>query len=775
MSEKEGLYYEEGLSLPETPPPSTEPPAWGTTNIVGQPLPRVDGYERLSGAAIFPSDVILPGMLYGALLRCPHPHARLKKLDLRAAERLEGVRGVIHRGTPEAAEVSIEYRNGMIEDLFAEECLYEGAPVAAVAADNPYRAADALRALNPQWEVLPQVVDHRDAGADDAPKVHPEGNRIGDPQVYERGDVGRGFNEADAVVERDYHVACQLHTPMELHGAVATWDGPDLTVWESTQGAFSVQEQLARLLQIPLSRVRVIGHYMGGGFGSKLQTDPYAVCAALLAAKTARPVKIFVSREETLLAYGNRPANTMRVKIGAKRDGVLTALEFEGAGSGGAFVPGTGILDWLVKDLYTCNNVRTELTDYYTHAGVTRPFRAPGHPQCAWALEQAMDELAEKLNLDPVELRLRNVPAVSQGRDGLPYTTTGLAECLREGARTFEWERKRREIDAARAEDGVVKRGIGVAACLWVAGAGGPPASAMVTVFRDGSVSLEMGAADIGTGTKTVMAQVVAEELGVRPETIRIANADTATTPYSGASGGSKTVPSDSPAVRDAAVKAKQQLLKIASEELDAPVSDLVFAGRTIHHRDDTSRSVVVAEMRGLRRKRSVVGVGHRGPNPEETATCPFSVHFCEVAVDTRTGEVRVESFLGAHDSGRVLNRLTYHSQVIGGITMGIGYGMTEERILDRGQTGKLCNKSWHDYKVPTALDVPAEIVSVPIELDTNAANTTGTKGLGEPVTIPTAAALANAVHDASGVRVTDSPISPMRLAALLAAQREEG
>ncbi|MFO7655100.1 MAG: xanthine dehydrogenase family protein molybdopterin-binding subunit [Candidatus Krumholzibacteriia bacterium] len=780
MNEREKLYYEQGVSLPETPAVGDEPEPWGTTAIVGDGIPRVDGYERLSGAAIYPSDIIMPGMLYGALLRCPHPHARLKSIDVQAAEKSPGVRAVLHDGSPAAKRVEWSYGRGEEQPLFARECLFEGQPVAAVAADTPYEAEDALKALAAEWEVLPHVVTVDDAAAEGAPRVHADGNRIGEPRQNQRGDVEQGFAEADVVLEREYTTATELHTPMELHGAVAFWDGRNLTVHESTQGAFAVQEQLARALNLPLSRVRAIGHYMGGGFGSKLQTGTYAVVAALLAEITARPVKVFLNREDTMLDAGNRPASSMRLKAGVKNDGTLTALDFHCEGTGGAWAGGTGLCDWQVRDLYTCPNVRTESVDWYTHAGVQRPFRAPGHPQGSWALEQMIDELAEAIDMDPVELRLKNVPRVSQGRDGQPpYTTTGLAECLRDGAREFGWEEARRRTRRAREQEAGgddadrgahIRRGVGMAACEWIAGGGGPPAGAVVTMFSDGSVSLEMGAADIGTGTKTVMAQVVAEELGVRPETIRINNADTTTVPFSGPSGGSKTVPTDAPAVRNAAVKVKRQLMQLAADDLGVPVEELSFAGETIHVSGDPDRKVVVADMDGLRRKRSIEGVGHRGPNPEGKVVSPFAAQFCEVEVDTRSGEVRVLRFVGAHDSGRVMNRRTYESQVIGGITMGIGLGLTEARILDVGQSGKICNKSWHDYKLPTALDVPADIATVPIDLEDDESNITGAKGLGEPVTIPTAAAVANAIYDACGARPLHSPVWPLELVRLLQA-----
>jgi xanthine dehydrogenase YagR molybdenum-binding subunit len=382
-----------------------------------------------------------------------------------------------------------------------------------------------------------------------------------------------------------------------------------------------------------------------------------------------------------------------------------------------------------------------------------------------------LDALAEAVGMDPVALRLKNVPDYSQARDGRPpYTTTGLKECLEEGARQFGWEQARRELSAG-GRKGPLRRGVGMAASIWFVGGGGPPATVIVKLFSDGSASLNMGASDIGTGAKTVMAMVAAEELGLKPEMIHIEHADTGTTQYATPSGGSKTVPTEAPAVREAAIQVKRKLLEMAAEEMSLPVDDLTYTGAEIVSRSRPERRLRVSESAALRKRGMVVGVGHRGPNPAGKAVCPFCVQFCEVEVDTRTGELRILRFLSANESGRVMNRLNFDSQVIGGITMGIGLAATEMRILDGSQTGKLVNRNWHDYKLPTSLDVPPDIVSVPIEMPDAEANTTGAKGLGEPVTIPTAAAVANAVYHAVGVRITDTPINPLQLCSLLKRQ----
>jgi xanthine dehydrogenase YagR molybdenum-binding subunit len=589
--------------------------------------------------------------------------------------------------------------------------------------------------------------------------------------------VEKGFAEAEVVLEEAYRTESELHTPMELHGCVARWDGDRLTVWESTQGVYAVQERVAEVLGLPLANVRVIGSYMGGGFGSKLQAGKYTIIAALLSKKTARPVKVFLTREETFLCVGNRPPSNMTLKAGVKRDGTLTALEFGCIGTGGAYpAGGTSSVDWLVRDLYQCPNVRTKLTDVYINAGPSRPCRAPGHPQGAWALEQMIDALAEAIKMDPVELRLKNIPLYSQAREGNPpYTSTGLKECLKEGAKAFGWKEALKKASEANARGGSLRRGVGMASGLWVAGGGRPPSTILIKLFSDGSLNLNMGASDIGTGTKTVMAMVVSEELGVSMKKIQIEHADTRTTQYATPSGGSKTVPTEAPAVRAAALHVKQQLLEMAGRELKTEADQLDLKNGEIVSRTDPTKKIKISGLSELKRQGVILGVGSRGPNPDKKVVNPFGAQFCEVEVNIRTGEVKLLRFLAAQESGRVMNRLTYDNQVVGGITWGVGLALTEARILDAQQTGKMVNRNWHDYKIPTALDVPAEVVSLPIEPEDTEANTTGAKGLGEPVTIPTAAAIANAVYNAIGIRITRTPINPLTLCPLLAARRKEG
>jgi xanthine dehydrogenase YagR molybdenum-binding subunit len=378
-----------------------------------------------------------------------------------------------------------------------------------------------------------------------------------------------------------------------------------------------------------------------------------------------------------------------------------------------------------------------------------------------------MDALAEKFAMDPIELRLKNFTAVCQMDQNKPYTSAGLRECLAEGARVFDWKGAR----ARSKSTGSWARGVGVAAGMW-GSQSGPPSTVRVSLYPDGSATLNMGAADLGTGTKTVMALVVAEELGVPLDRIQIENADTGTTEFTRPSGGSKTVFADSPAVRAAALEVKARVLEMAAAQLNIPAANLAFQDGGIVAPD--GKKLALREVPQLRAQQVVVGVGTRGPDPVGKVVRPFVAHFAEVEVNKRTGEMRVLRLVAAHDSGRVMDLLTYRNQVIGGLTMGLGFAAMERRILEAA-TGKMVNANWHDYKIPTAMDVPANFAVVPIDLHDTECNATGAKGIGEPAMIPTAAAIANAFYHATGKRITAAPITPAKVIALLNERKTRG
>jgi CO/xanthine dehydrogenase Mo-binding subunit len=738
-------------------------PPWTTTSVVGRRQPRIDAYARVSGSATYTLDVALPAMLHAAIVRCPHGHAMVKRVDTSKALGMPGVAAVLTGEDPGASiPWYAESDKGAQSRLLDPHCRHAGEEVAAICAETPYQAFDAARAIVVEYDERPFVVDMDEALKPGAPAVHEGGNAVRPASKGARGDVAKGFAEAEATVEETFRTSVEIHAPMESFGSVANWEGDRLTVWDTTQSAFDVQEGLAAALSLPLGHVRVISHYMGGGFGSKLGLSKHTVVAALLAKKTGRPVKVVLPREDTFTCVGNRPANTVTVKLGARKDGTLTAIRMVSRGVVGAYASWANGSD-LGRMLYRCPNVETEDLSVYVNAGLERAFRAPGFPQAAWALEQAMDMLADRLQMDPVALRLKNVSAVFQPAKDTPYTSTGLARCLTEGARAFGWDEARKP-----RQEGPIVRGVGVAACMW--GYPGEPVSTVIArLSSDGSLSLTMGAADIGTGTKTAMAMVAAEELGIALDRIAIVHADTGSCPYAVGSGGSQTLLVNAPAVRQAAVGLKEQILRMAAEELKAPEAELALAGGRVTRAGHPETALAIADIRALKRQQSIVSVGTRHPHPAGKIALPFGAQFAEVEVNVRTGEVRVLRLLGAHDSGRPINLLTYQNQVFGGMTMGLGFALTEQRVMD-GQLGHVLTDNLHDYKVPTAMDVPADMTCVAIDPHDTECNTVGSKGLGEPATIPTAPAIANAIRRATGMRMTDAPVSPMRLVAALRA-----
>jgi len=745
-------------------------PAWGETKIVGKGIPRVDAFERVSGKAEYTYDVILPDMVYGATLRCPHAHAMVKSIDTSAAEKMPGVVAILTAKSPgtEIGWYSVGYGGGPLQSkLFDPHCRYQGDEVAAVAAQTPYQAWDAVKAIKVEYEVLPFAVDEDSAAKQDAAKLYEGGNSTGKPNPQRRGDVEKGFAEADVVLEETFSTSVQMHAAIEAHGSVVKWEGEKITIWDSTQGIYDGSMlPFARSMKMPYNNVRVICRYMGGGFGSKLELGKYTVMAALLARKAARPVKMMLSREETMLAVGNRPDARMTLKAGVKKDGTLTALQLTNVYTPGAYSYGASV-GFLVQELYTCPNITITESGVYTNTGRARAFRAPGFPTGAWALEQMMDMLAEKIGMDAVEFRLRNFTNVSQTRKNMPYCSAGLRDCLTEGAKKFGWK----EAKAGKKSEGSIKRGYGMAAGLWVMGSGGPPYTAEIRMFSDGGVTIKTGAMDLGTGTKTGACMVAAEELGIPLENIRIVNADTAITPYASSSGGSMTLASLVPAVRRGAWLLKRQVFDWAAEALGVQADDLQFSNNAIESRSNPAKRKTLEELFRSKGVLDVIAIGNREPNPADKVVMPFSAQFAEVEVHVRTGEVKVVRLVSANDSGRVVNLKTYESQVVGGMTQGLGYALTEKRVMDR-QTGKMCNANLHDYKVPGALDVPVDYQVVPIDLKDNECNNVGCKGLGEPGHVPTAAAIANAIYDAIGVRPLNGPLDNRMILELLSKEK---
>ena len=476
MGNKTDKTYEtfaDRIPAPVTPEPEEEiAPLSGETRVLGKGLLRVDGYERVSGDAQYTQDVYPAGMLHAAILRCPHAHAMVKSVDTSAAERMPGVRAVLSADSP-GTNISWPHTTWLADRpkqsvLFDRHCRYAGDEVAAVAAETPHQAYDAHKAIRVEYEVLPFMLDEESALDPSAPQLHEEGNRTLPPDnTYSRGDIEMGFAEADVVLEESFSTGTQSHATLETHGSVVKWEGDKLTIWESTQGVFDTVMRVASdALGIPLSNIRVVCKYVGGAFGGKAQLEKQTVIGALLSRRTGRPVRAVLSREEDVAYGGYRPESKVTFKAGVKQDGTLTAFELTNIATCGAYYEWTNIAH-QVSDLYRCSNVSFDEWTYYSNTPVSRPFRAPGFPTCSWTLEQMIDMLAERIGMDPLEFRLRNIAERSQMLDQ-PYTSCGLRECLIEGAKAFGWEEARKRSKG----DGHLRRGVGVACGLWFGGGG---------------------------------------------------------------------------------------------------------------------------------------------------------------------------------------------------------------------------------------------------------------------------------------------------------------
>ncbi|MDE3172598.1 MAG: xanthine dehydrogenase family protein [Gemmatimonadota bacterium] len=736
--------------------PDRNPQPWDDAaelHVVGARVPRMDAVEKVTGGARYTADVLRPGMLWAAVVRAPAAAGRAT-LDVSAALARPGVRGVLTLDDVRGIRL-----DGM--QLLDDAIHYAGQPLCVVCADHYALARAGAAAVRVTVEPAPHAVNLEQALADGAPRVRSRGNvSPRSPRLIQRGDVDAGLHDAEVTITREYRTPVALHSALEPHGAVAEWEGGRLSVWESTQGIFNTRSDLAKALGLGLSNVRVMKDYMGGGFGAKNGASAAAYLAAVAARKLGRPVRCAWDREGEQTDAGNRSATVQRVTLGAKRDGTLTAIVLDATiplGMGG-WEAGPGR---IYHELHACPNVRTSETFVYTNTGPMASFRAPGHTEGAFGLESALNALAGELGLDPLELRRRNYATADQSRDRR-YSAKRLDECYRRGAERFGWhDRAARRATTSATH---VRRGFGMAACVW-GGGGGPPAYATVRLNRDGTADVLTGAQDLGTGSRTVLAQIAAETLGAKLADVRTVLGDTERLPFASNSWGSITTASVGPAVRAAAEEARDRLFEAAAAMLDAGVTELSSRDGVISVRG-SERTMTIGEACNRLGDVMIMGQGSRGPNPEQTTIPAFGAHFAEVEVDVETGRVRVVRIVAAHDSGRIINPTLAESQLEGAVLQGLGYALFEERVLD-ARLGLPMNPTLHDYKVPTMADAPA-IEGFFVGGADTVANHTGAKGLAEPPIIPVAPAIAAAVADAIGAEMPEIPMTPWRVLAEL-------
>ena len=717
--------------------------------------PRLDGPAKVTGRAKYTFDIQMPGMLWAKMVRAAIPAGEIVKIDTAKAEAAPGVKAV-----------------WTTESRYAR---FAGQDVAAVAASSPEQAEDAARLIQVTYDERPFTTDLRQAMEADAPLVYEanalpaeldedetktaprQGNVVG-PKLSprSRGDIEKGFAEAEVSVEATYYVPVHTHAPFESHGVVARWEGDQLTIWASTQGVFAVRNGVAEALGVDRKNVTVLTEHMGGGFGSKLGPSAtgsaFAVIACKLAKQAGAPVKLMLDRQEEHLCTGNAPSALMTVRIGAKKDGTFTAVHHRSFGSAGiADGAGSG---GPAQTLYANNpNLKVEEHDVFTNAGPAAPLRAPGHSQGAFALESAVDELAEKLGLDPLELRRKN--------ESSPVRLMQYEK----GAAAIGWERRNKKAGEAPPPR---KRGIGMANGNWYVFARDKGIGAEVRIHQDGSVEAFSGAQDIGTGFRTAMAVVVAEELGLRPGDIKMNVGDTRW-PEGPGSGGSNTTNTVAPAVRLAAHDACMKLFAVAAPLLKAKPEELAAADGKILVAGQPRRSLWFKQAAAKMPGDVIAALAERKKQFETFRRDIAGTQFAEVEVDVETGEVRVLKLVGVHDCGFPMNTLTTESQIIGGMIQGVSWALFEDRILDRN-AGTMVNPNLESYKILAPRDM---FEAVPIITEVaNAGNNTSAAGIGEPPIVPTLAAVANAVYNATGARVRSLPITPDRMLAALSEAR---
>jgi xanthine dehydrogenase YagR molybdenum-binding subunit len=744
--------------------PADEPPPLAPNadlKVVGQRTPRIDALAKVTGAARFTVDVKLPGMLHARILRASMPHARIRAIDVSAAVRLPGVRAVeviTDPGNPSTATIH-----------------YAGEPIAAVAATDAGIAEAALGLIHVEYETLPFVVDFDQAREATAPQVYGDGEerrslqdewllpslpRNGNVQqavpAGNRGACDSGFKQADVVVSGDFRTAVQTHCCLEPHGIVADWRADGLTVYASTQFTAGVRATLAQDFGLPLHRVRVIVAAMGGGFGSKSSLREFGRIAVRLSRQSNAPVRLVLDRKEEQIDSGNRPGTWQRLRVGARQDGSLTAISLTSYGTAGV---GTGAgVGNIAQALYTCPNFDSAQYDVFINAGPGSAMRGPGNTPGAFALEQTIDELAERLQLDPLKLRDRIDPSAVRREE------------RRLGAERMGWNRRH----APGADAGPIKRGLGIAQSLWSANVQ-TNAACEARIYRDGSVEIVSSVQDIGTGIGTILAQVVAEELGLRPEqiTVRIGDTDF---PAGPPSYGSRTTASITPPARTAAYRVREILFQQIAGKLSVPASTLFAHDGVISVRGDAKRDVSFREAAAtLRTDRISVVCSRRddymgfrraaGPDAAMAHQDLGGVQFAEVAVDTETGVVRVERVVAVQDCGRPMNPLLIESQVQGGVLMGLSYALFEERLMDR-HTGLMVNPNLEQYKIAGSRETPA--IDVVVLENYQAQSATDAYGIAEPSNIATAPAIANAVYNAIGIRIRELPMTPARILAAL-------
>lgn len=723
-------------------------PSWPENpRLIGTKIPRLDGLAKATGKAKYPSDVRPEGLLYGAMLYSPHAHAKVTAIETAAAERLPGVKAVV--AIAKAGETTLRYH---------------GDDIAAVAAETEEQARDAIRAIKVTYEILPHAATERQAMDPATPEIFPGGNTRKARATVKKAQ-GKAPEEvmetSDATIEADYYLPVITHVCLEPHGLTASWEGAEkdakIIAWSSTQSVLGVAKDLSERFGVDTANITVFTEVMGGGFGSKFGADLWGLTAAELARKAGKPVRMFLDRAQEHLAAGNRPSAAAHVKLGATKDGKLTAMIAETYGTGGR-----GGSAFPLPYVYSIPATARAHTEVFVNGGASRAMRAPGHPQGCAIMEAAIDDLADKLGLDPLEFRLKNLADNDPVGGGVNRTPI-YRDQVKRGAELIGWKDRKPRGESGK---GPIRKGLGMALHQW--GGGGQQDKQVACIINpDGSVEVRSATQDIGTGARTILAVIAAEVLGleVSQVTSKVGNS---TFPPGQASGGSTTSPSMAPPAWDAAVQARDELFKRIAPALEAEAGDLGLEGGHV-----TVKGEKKLAWKDACRKLGMMPVSVTGKFAEGLSSVGVGgCQFAEVTVDLETGVVRLKKIVAVQDSGLILDKMTWTTQVHGGVIGGLNYGLFEERVMDP-TTGVMLNPDLEMYKIAGASDIPEIVVEA---YETPEMKTRGVIGIGEPPTVSTAAAIANAVTNAIGVRVPEWPMSPRNvLNALAAADKNKG
>lgn len=757
---------------------------------VGKPVRRQDGLDKLTGRTRYAGDLSAPGLLHARLVLSPYAHARLKNIDVSAALQVPGVKFVYTSATLGLAHYDGSSR--AMSPLARDEVLWCGHPVAIVLADSEAAAVDGVEAVDVEYEQLPVVLDPLAAMLPDSPLVRvlqeevkseiagggahaavpedegqeaPEEKEDLSPNVTDKarlrlGDMARGWSEAEVVVERTYETSIVHQSYIEPQSIIAVPDrgGRHLTIWPSSQGLFGVRSDVSEALQVPDRQVTVESTPIGGAFGGKFGlVEPLTAAAAYT---SHRPVRLVYTRSEDLLSSNPAPRSIITLKLGAKKDGTLVAMQGKMIFETGAYSGAAAVLGGVIAgSTYRCPNVDLRCYEVMTNKVGVGAYRAPNAPQATFALESLVDELCRELEMDPLAFRLQN--ALKEGDptlDGRTWRRIGLVECLAKVKEQSLWtERLAQKQVPARLEGW--KIGVGLAAGGWPGGT--EPAAAACRLEKDGTLTVVVGSVDI-SGSDTSLALIAAQGLGVSIDQVTLTHDNTDTMPYSGGTGGSKTTYSMGSAVLAAARDARNQLLTIAADMLEASSTDLEIEGDKIVVRGVPGKSVeltqiAAASMRFAGQYEPIYG---RGRAANRVSSPMFTAHLARVAVDPETGEVRVLDYVAIQDVGLAINPALVEGQIHGGVTQGLGWALFEKMVYD--ENGQLLTSNLMDYALPHSYDVP-NISTVLVEIPSDL-GPFGAKGVGEPPVVPVGAAIANAVFDAVGVRMAHLPITPEKL-----------